>query len=160
LPVVDHVRIRPVGDRYGILQERLAALEQSGLVSLADRVRDRFRAEAHPGRAPRADTLVHGDLYARHLLVDDRGALTGVIDWGDVHVGDPALDLMTAFTMIPPVARTGFLEDYGAVTSGTLAEARRWGLFHATTVAWYGESTGDGDLRREGLWSLEQALAD
>lgn len=35
--------------------------------------------------------LVHADLGPEHLLVRD-GRLAGVIDWGDVRVGDPALD--------------------------------------------------------------------
>ncbi len=35
--------------------------------------------------------LVHADLGPDHLLVRD-GRLVGVIDWGDVRVGDPALD--------------------------------------------------------------------
>lgn len=35
--------------------------------------------------------LVHADLGPAHLLVRD-GRLAGVIDWGDVRVGDPALD--------------------------------------------------------------------
>jgi aminoglycoside phosphotransferase (APT) family kinase protein len=36
-------------------------------------------------------SLVHADLGPEHLLVRD-GRLTGVIDWGDMRVGDPALD--------------------------------------------------------------------
>ncbi len=35
--------------------------------------------------------LVHSDLGPAHLLARD-GRLVGVIDWGDVRVGDPALD--------------------------------------------------------------------
>lgn len=35
--------------------------------------------------------LIHADLGPSHLLVRD-GRLAGVIDWGDVRVGDPALD--------------------------------------------------------------------
>jgi aminoglycoside phosphotransferase (APT) family kinase protein len=35
--------------------------------------------------------LTHSDLGPPHLLVRD-GRLTGVIDWGDARVGDPALD--------------------------------------------------------------------
>jgi aminoglycoside phosphotransferase (APT) family kinase protein len=63
-------------------------------------------AEAEGARAPAPPpTLVHGDLYARHLLVDSRGALSGVIDWGDVHVGHPALDLSIVFGFLPPRAR-------------------------------------------------------
>jgi aminoglycoside phosphotransferase (APT) family kinase protein len=36
-------------------------------------------------------SLIHGDLGPEHLLVRD-GRLVGVIDWGDMRVGDPALD--------------------------------------------------------------------
>ena len=38
-----------------------------------------------------APALVHSDLGPEHMLVRD-GRLAGVIDWGDVRVGDPALD--------------------------------------------------------------------
>ena len=36
-------------------------------------------------------SLIHADLGPEHLLVRD-GRLVGVIDWGDVALGDPALD--------------------------------------------------------------------
>ena len=36
-------------------------------------------------------SLIHADLGPEHLLVCD-GRLAGVIDWGDMRVGDPALD--------------------------------------------------------------------
>src|SRR5262249_46775455 len=58
--------------------------------------------------AARADAVVHGDLYSRHLLVDETGTLAGVIDWGDVHRGDRATDLAIAFTFLPPAARADF----------------------------------------------------
>ena len=39
----------------------------------------------------RKQCLVHGDLYAKHLLVqpDKQGQLklSGIIDWGDLHLG-------------------------------------------------------------------------
>jgi aminoglycoside phosphotransferase (APT) family kinase protein len=36
-------------------------------------------------------TFIHGDLGAEHVFVDgDR--ITGVIDWGDAAIGDPAID--------------------------------------------------------------------
>ena len=44
----------------------------------------RFDAPWHP---------VHGGLEARHVLVDpSTGSITGVIDWTDSHLGDPAGD--------------------------------------------------------------------
>lgn len=42
---------------------------------------------------PPAECVVHADLGESNLLVGDDGRLTGVIDWSDAHVGDPAMDL-------------------------------------------------------------------
>lgn len=39
------------------------------------------------------ECYVHGDLYAKHILVKKNGLPAGLIDWGDVHVGHPATDL-------------------------------------------------------------------
>jgi aminoglycoside phosphotransferase (APT) family kinase protein len=40
-----------------------------------------------------ATAVVHGDLGPEHVLVTADGHLSGVIDWGDAEVFDPALDL-------------------------------------------------------------------
>ena len=42
--------------------------------------------------APFEPALAHGDLGPEHVLVDDV-QITGVIDWTDARIGDPALDL-------------------------------------------------------------------
>jgi aminoglycoside 2''-phosphotransferase len=39
--------------------------------------------------------LIHSDLGYEHIFCDPlRGLLTGVIDWGDATIGDPALDFV------------------------------------------------------------------
>lgn len=39
--------------------------------------------------------LIHCDLACEHIFCDpERGVLTGVIDWGDATIGDPALDFV------------------------------------------------------------------
>ena len=39
--------------------------------------------------------LIHCDLACEYILCDPlRGTLTGVIDWGDATIGDPALDFV------------------------------------------------------------------
>ena len=38
-------------------------------------------------------SLVHNDLWAEHILVDSRsGGVSGIIDWGDTAIGNPAID--------------------------------------------------------------------
>ncbi len=45
-------------------------------------------------RAPR-EVVLHGDLVDEHVLIDERtGQLAGVIDFGDVALGDPAQDFI------------------------------------------------------------------
>jgi aminoglycoside 2''-phosphotransferase len=47
-------------------------------------------------------TLIHDDLAAEHILYDPaHGTVTGIIDWGDTAIGDPAIDF------------TGLLAAYG-----------------------------------------------
>jgi aminoglycoside 2''-phosphotransferase len=47
-------------------------------------------------------TLIHHDLNGEHILYDPaRGAISGIIDWGDTAIGDPAIDF------------TGLLASYG-----------------------------------------------
>jgi aminoglycoside phosphotransferase (APT) family kinase protein len=45
-------------------------------------------------RPPRvAEVLVHGDIAPQNLMVDpSTGDLTGIVDWGDAALGDPAVD--------------------------------------------------------------------
>lgn len=144
----------PVADatRYGAGPDTIARLDlvrrvpraRADLARLAERrlVEDidpflTILDSAPANYAPAADTLVHGDLYARHLLVDDDGGLAGVIDWGDVHLGDRAVDLAIAHTFLPPVAHEAFLDAYGPVDDTTWSIARLRALWHTLTVLAY-----------------------
>ena len=50
---------------------------------------------------------VHGDITASNLLLAD-GALHAVIDFGCAAVGDPACDLVVAWTFFPARAAATF----------------------------------------------------
>lgn len=39
-----------------------------------------------------SDFLIHGDMYSRHLLWDERVSQLGIIDFSDMGRGDPAMD--------------------------------------------------------------------
>ncbi len=44
-------------------------------------------------------SLVHSDLWAEHILVDTHsGGVSGIIDWGDTFIGDPAIDFACLYT--------------------------------------------------------------
>lgn len=59
--------------------------------------------------------IVHGDLYEKHLLLDHRNRLCGVIDWGDLHYGLPAVDLSSVHMVLPQSAHDAFFSTYGLV---------------------------------------------
>ena len=69
---------------------------------------------------------LHGDLLPGNVLVAD-GRLTAVIDFGGLGVGDPACDLMVAWTLLPASSRLAFREAL-AVDESTWARARGWAL--------------------------------
>ena len=85
--------------RLTMLRERATAA--GALAEQAMRLAEELaETPRHSGRP----CWVHGDLYARHLLLDETRLPSGVIDWGDVHLGDPALDLSVAISFLPPAA--------------------------------------------------------
>jgi aminoglycoside phosphotransferase (APT) family kinase protein len=69
---------------------------------------------------------IHGDLQAGNLLARD-GQLTGVIDFGGLGVGDPACDMMVAWTLFDRASRAAFRETIG-VDEATWARGRGWAL--------------------------------
>jgi aminoglycoside phosphotransferase (APT) family kinase protein len=75
---------------------------------------------------------VHGDVAAGNLLVRD-GRLHAVIDFGCCAVGDPACDLVIAWTFLAEEARAQF-RTIVAADSATWARARGWALWKAVRV--------------------------
>jgi aminoglycoside phosphotransferase (APT) family kinase protein len=98
--------------------------------------------------------LVHGDLYSRHLLIGDARLPSGVIDWGDVHASDPAVDLALAHGFLPPRAHDAFLDAYGPVAPDRWRWAKVRAMHHAAIEALVGVDDGDHALGREGRMGL------
>lgn len=72
---------------------------------------------------------VHGDVAAGNLLVTG-GQLNAVIDFGCSGVGDPACDLVIAWTLLSGESREAFQE--GVLVDGaTWARGRGWALWKA-----------------------------
>jgi len=104
-------------------------------------------------------TVVHGDFYSRHILVDAGGGMTGVIDFGDLHLDHPAVDLSVVWTVLPPRARPAFFAIYGEVDDRTRAAARLRGLTSGLAQEAYGRDVGDVRIEREGIRTLHSVIA-
>jgi aminoglycoside phosphotransferase (APT) family kinase protein len=71
----------------------------------------------------------HGDVAVGNLLARD-GRLAAVIDFGTSGVGDPACDLVIAWTFLDDAAREAFRSAVD-LDPGTWARARGWALWKA-----------------------------
>ncbi|MFI9825031.1 aminoglycoside phosphotransferase family protein [Streptomyces sp. NPDC052013] len=120
----------PAGYRGGPLATR-DRLTREAIAQLAERVdtgavtavwEESLRAPEHAG----APVWAHGDLSPGNVLVDG-GRLAAVIDFGTVGVGDPAVDLIVAWNLLPAQARGIFREAVGA-DEAQWARGRGWAL--------------------------------
>jgi aminoglycoside phosphotransferase (APT) family kinase protein len=155
----DEIARADVGRRAPQVKERLlanpAGLELGEVRALCELVDE--LATTPMGTA--GACWVHGDLYARHLMLDDANQLVGVIDWGDVHVGDPAIDLSIAFSFLPPTARQRFRQVYGEIDEATWNRARFRAIHYGALLTEYGAATGDTAIQAAGEYALKFAPA-
>lgn len=74
---------------------------------------------ADDGFWPPFSTLIHGDLYAGHVMVDPEGRATGIIDWTEVRVADPATDLAGHVRAFGEDALPALIDAYAAAGGRT-----------------------------------------
>jgi len=87
---------------------------------------------------------VHGDLHPANV-VGDGGTLTGVVDFGDLFAGDPAVDLAAAWVLLPQGAAPSFFATYGEVDQATVRRARGLAVLKSLFLLLMGQN-GDRGL--------------
>jgi aminoglycoside phosphotransferase (APT) family kinase protein len=99
----------------------------------------------------------HGDVAVGNLLVRD-GRLRAVIDFGCSGVGDPACDVVIAWTFLSGESRARFRAEL-AVDAGTWSRGRGWALWKAliTLVGHLESGSPDAALARR---DIREILAD
>lgn len=90
---------------------------------------------------------VHGDFAKGNLLVH-RGHLSAVIDFGQLGIGDPACDLVIAWTFLNAQGRDTFRETL-KLDKATWQRARGWALWKALCWAFPGEKRVDWHVVNE-----------
>jgi aminoglycoside phosphotransferase (APT) family kinase protein len=141
----------PLEARTGALHEHLQQL---------DRIVDRTEVLSFWDRAlstppwPGPPLWLHGDLHPGNLLVSD-GNLTGVIDFGDLTIGDPATDLSVLW-MLPTSIRATFKAWAGDEPDALQMRARGWAL--ALGLAYLAHSRDDATMAALGQRTVNAAL--
>ena len=112
---------------------------------------DGVRAPAWHGPA----RWVHGDLMEGNLLVR-HGRLVAVIDWGSCKAGDPAIDLLAAWSLFDGPARTLFRERLGFVDEPMWLRGRAWAVSAAVHALPYYRDTNPDIVARS--WRVVNAV--
>ena len=148
------------GSGIGTDAERVPALEQmAGQVVplLPADLRDEGRALLERCRAAsRHRVLRHGDLGPEHLLAVD-GRVSGVIDWTDVALGDPALDLAWTVNRTPAAFSDALVAAYRP-TREELARGRDWNLLGPWWEVRHGLTGGGREYVASGLAGVVDRL--
>ncbi|HEX4429830.1 MAG TPA: phosphotransferase [Frankiaceae bacterium] len=104
-------------------KECLGRLRQSGVHAPFDDLAGLIDRAARLLAPPPPSVICHGDLHVRHVLVGG-SAITGVIDWGDLCLADPAVDLSIAFAAFSEDQRQAFFTAYGSIDPDRELRAR------------------------------------
>lgn len=105
--------------------------------------------------------LVHGDLYPRHILAEENHVVTGIIDWGDVHICHPAADLSLAYTFYEPDERSAFWTAYGLpISDECKAFARLKAINYALSLFAYGIDINDRPITQLGETIVQRVMMD
>jgi aminoglycoside phosphotransferase (APT) family kinase protein len=108
-------------------------------------------------RWDRDPVWVHGDVAVGNLLVED-GRLSAVIDFGSSGVGDPACDLVIAWTFLEGDSRRAFRAAL-LFDAGTWARGRAWALWKALIVA-AGQAHTNAPEATRSLQTVAEVLSD
>jgi aminoglycoside phosphotransferase (APT) family kinase protein len=107
--------------------------------------------------APYQASYVHGDLYSRHIIVDENKMPIGLIDWGDTHIGHPGIDLSISM-LFTESAYSEFVNAYGGIDSETRKVAIFRALCHSLTCLPYAYEQKNYGFIEWTVSTLEQSI--
>ncbi|WP_046226473.1 phosphotransferase [Paenibacillus dauci] len=106
------------------------------------------------------NVLLHGDLHFKNMLINEKGIISGIIDWGDLSIGHPACDLSVAYSFLPPYARGVFFETYGGADEETRMLARLIAVYIPMLILMQAVDDGNEAIASEAKSNIMRALSD
>ncbi|SHK40142.1 macrolide 2'-phosphotransferase [Desulforamulus aeronauticus] len=67
---------------------------------------------ANDGLWPQKTAFIHGDLHPGHILIDEDARVTGLIDWTEAHIDDPANDFVVHLNAFGEAALKRLIKEY------------------------------------------------
>jgi aminoglycoside phosphotransferase (APT) family kinase protein len=126
------VRGVPLNQRAAFVEERMQRLEtKTNLIT--QKIKNTWEMALNAPIDIQAKWL-HGDLHPRNVLVK-KGAIAGIIDWGDLTSGDSATDLASIWMLFADrKARQQAIAEYADVSDATLQRAKGWAIFFGVVL--------------------------
>ncbi len=142
-------RGRPLSYREPFVRDALQRVHAPAAIELWERA---LKAPEWGG----ASVWIHADLDRRNVLIRD-GRLAGVLDWGGVGIGDPAVDVMVAWKLVAREERDRFrvLLD---IDDATWLRAQGWVLSQALIALGYYTPENNPALHAEATRWLAELL--
>lgn len=147
---IDEVRAATKADLDAVLES----------FTVAPQLRDHWLAWLDNDASwPSWTVFSHGELHPGHVLVDDDGHITGVLDWTTAEVSDPARDLMMQQITADEQATSAYLRAYeaagGRLWPGVAEQCAQRGAFAPVGYGTFALQTGDEQHR-----AVAQSLLD
>jgi aminoglycoside phosphotransferase (APT) family kinase protein len=140
-------RGRPLEWRDRFVRDALERVEAPGALELWERA---MRVPEWAG----GRVWIHADLDRRNVLVRD-GRLAGVLDWGGLGLGDPAVDVMVAWKLVAREERDRFRELLD-VDDATWLRAQGWVVSQALiALGYYTAETNPALFAEATRWLIE-----
>jgi hypothetical protein len=119
-----------------------------------------FEKGCQPLAAGLASAVVHRDLAAEHVLYDPTTQqLTGIIDWSEIAISDPSLDLAGFFHWGGRACIDAIRSEYlGTIDERVLSQARFLAACRGVADVAFGLMTGRGEYIEAGRRALDLCL--
>lgn len=122
----------PLHQRAASIEARMQRLEtKTNLIT--PKIKNTWKMAVNAPIDVRANWL-HGDLHPRNILVED-GAISGIIDWGDITSGDVATDLASFWMLFAARnVRQQAIAEYADISEATLQRAKGWAILFGVVL--------------------------
>jgi aminoglycoside phosphotransferase (APT) family kinase protein len=111
-------------------------LEDVGEIVNFENVESLWKSVRDTPRGDRPDHWLHGDFHPGNTIYRN-GSLIGVIDFGDMCAGDPAVDLAGGLLSLPYESLSEFFDTYERCDGATLRRTIGWSIFFGVMFVSY-----------------------
>lgn len=125
------VPLKTLTDDFGKILEDVAS---EGIAAVLRNVQDVWDEALGAPDWEDPPVWLHGDLHPANVVVLD-GTLSGVIDFGDMCAGDPAVDLAAAWVLLPTGTAARFFNAYAHADADAATIRRARGLAALKSLA-------------------------